>query len=54
MRACEVLWDVDRADQMEALVESSTGQPCPCRAGGLCPFVPAAVVLPTPRPRGDD
>lgn len=41
MRGCEVVWDVETADRVEELVEESTGEPCPCRQGKTCPFVPS-------------
>lgn len=45
MRGCEVIWDEQRADQMEAMVERAVGGPCPCRVGNACPLLPTDVRL---------
>lgn len=50
LRGCEIMWDVDRADQAQRLIEESTGRPCPCVTGERCPLLPADVQLPPPVP----
>jgi hypothetical protein len=51
---CEVEWDLDKADQMQELIETSTGQRCPCYRGERCPLVPddvaARMRIPAPAP----
>lgn len=49
MRGCEVIWDEQTADKVEAMVERATGGPCPCRVGNDCPLLPKDVQL-TRRP----
>jgi hypothetical protein len=49
MRGCEIYWDVDKADHMQALIEKATGRECPCKRGETCPILPREVALPTPR-----
>lgn len=40
MYGCEVMWGDDRAVKVQALVEESTGQLCPCKRGEGCPLLP--------------
>jgi hypothetical protein len=50
--ACEMVWDPVRAEQVRTIVESATGQPCPCKRGLPCPFVrlePVHLEMPTLR-----
>ena len=52
VRMCELLWDMERADQVQAVIESASGAPCPCMRGMHCPLVPVGkeIVLPKPTP----
>ena len=48
MRMCEVIWNMEKADRVQKMVESASGLPCPCAQGLVCPLMPADVVLPPP------
>lgn len=51
MQVCEVIYGCERGRAMVALLETATGQPCPCKQGIPCPLMPrdVAVTLPAPR-----
>ena len=40
MRACEIVWDAEEAQQVDEMMERSTGHPCPGSVGGDCPILP--------------
>ena len=40
MLGCELLFSAEKAEKVQALVEESTGRPCPCKAGEHCPLLP--------------
>lgn len=45
MRLCEVIWDVEKSDRIQAMVESASGQACPCVRGLECPLIPTGISL---------
>ena len=46
MYGCEIMWGDDDAAKVQALVEESTGGPCPCKTGLVCPLLPVDLMLP--------
>lgn len=42
MLECEVLFGIDYAAKVEAVLAQATGGPCPGRAGGQCPLTSVA------------
>lgn len=40
MYGCEVMWGDERAVKVQALVEESLGDLCPCKRGEVCPVLP--------------
>lgn len=48
MYGCEVMWGDDRAVKVQALVEESLGDLCPCKRGLVCPVLPRDMELPEP------
>jgi len=51
MYGCEVMWGDGRAAKVQALVEESLGDSCPCKRGRVCPVLPADLQLPEPKVR---
>jgi hypothetical protein len=45
MYGCELLFGLERSRAIRALVEESTGGPCPCDEGHRCPLLPAQVSI---------
>jgi hypothetical protein len=41
MQVCEVIYGCERGRAMVALLETATGQPCPCKQGIPCPLMPS-------------
>lgn len=39
MRGCELMWSVERADEVQATVEKALGDRCPCLRGMRCPVL---------------
>jgi hypothetical protein len=37
--ACEALFGVERGQEIQALIESASGAPCPCKVGLACLLV---------------
>lgn len=40
MLACYKLFGTDRARQVQEMVESATGELCPCKQDKVCPLLP--------------
>lgn len=40
VRGCELLWDVETADEVQRIVEAANGGCCPCFADERCPLLP--------------
>jgi len=36
---CELLFDQERAEIVQLIVETATGHPCPCKRGHTCPLL---------------
>ena len=51
-RGCEVLWDAERADRVQHLIEDALGGPCPCTVALVCPLL-SSRILPRPVMRKD-
>jgi hypothetical protein len=49
MYGCEVLWDAEKAQRVQELMEQGTGKSCPCKAGERCPILPETLAV-VPRP----
>lgn len=40
MRGCELLWDMETADEVQRMVERAMGEQCPCFKEERCPLLP--------------
>ena len=45
MYGCEVLWDAEKAQRVQELMEQGTGRPCPCKTGKRCPILPKTLAI---------
>ena len=45
MYGCEVLWDAEKAQRVQDLMEQGTGKPCSCKTGKRCPILPKTVAV---------
>jgi hypothetical protein len=43
MLGCELLFSVEKAEQVQRMVEEATGEQCPCKRSAPCPLLPASL-----------